>query len=55
MNPSSIKRRQFLAGMAAGAAFPGREGEKLVKENLDFLLRYWKKDNYFAKPEVTLQ
>ena len=36
-------------------AFPGPTGDQLVKENLDFLLRYWKQDNYFSKPEITLQ
>ncbi|MGM0496871.1 MAG: DUF3843 family protein [Bacteroidota bacterium] len=33
--------------------FKGADG-KLLLDNLDFLLRFWKRGNYFTKPSITL-
>ncbi|MBL7111150.1 MAG: DUF3843 family protein [Bacteroidales bacterium] len=35
-------------------SFPGEEEESILEENLDFMLRYWKSENYYTKPEITL-
>lgn len=32
----------------SGISFPGEEGESLLQENLDFMLRFWKREGYFA-------
>ena len=32
----------------SGISFPGEEGEALLMENLDFMLRFWKREGYFA-------
>lgn len=34
--------------------FPGESDEKILLNNLDFMLRFWKKDHYHSKPQVTL-
>ena len=31
-----------------GIEFPGLSGRKLLTDNLDFMLRFWKREGYFA-------
>jgi len=46
----------FLAGLMdfETLRFPGEPNGKTLEENLDFMLRYWKCENYHSKPEITL-
>jgi hypothetical protein len=39
----------FFAGSSGllALSFPGEEGESLLQENLDFMLRFWKREGYF--------
>ncbi len=34
--------------------FPDDENNRLLKENLDFLLRFYKKESYHTKPQISL-
>jgi len=36
-----------------GMGFPEEKNKNIIEENLDFLLRYWKRDKYYSRPEVT--
>lgn len=38
----------------SGMKFPGEAEDPILKDNLDFMLRFLKRDNYFSKPQVTL-
>ena len=46
----------YLAGLMefGTLCFPGEPDGKNLEENLDFLLRYWKRKNYYSKPEISL-
>ncbi len=34
--------------------FPGESDNKVLLNNLDFMLRFWKKDHYYSKPEISI-
>ncbi|MBI4648625.1 MAG: DUF3843 family protein [Bacteroidia bacterium] len=37
-----------------GIQFQGETDNKIMLNNLDFMLRYWKRGNYFSKPQIVL-
>ena len=37
-----------------GFQFPGKTSGDMLKQNLDFMLRFWKRANYHSKPQLTL-
>ena len=37
-----------------GFQFPGKTSGDMLKQNLDFMLRFWKRRNYHSKPQLTL-
>ncbi len=37
-----------------GFQFPGKTSGDMLLQNLDFMLRFWKRKNYYAKPHLTL-
>lgn len=37
-----------------GLEFPGPEGDKLLMDNLDFMLRFWKAESYHSSPRLNI-